>query len=68
MGTWCCLGVFFIPKVDEPFALKDYRPISLLGRLYKLISKVLAAHLAIVLNSFISMSQTIGREKISQQI
>jgi hypothetical protein len=50
--------VVLIPKVDEPFALKDHRPISLLGCLYKLISKVLAAHLAIVLNSVISTSQS----------
>jgi hypothetical protein len=49
--------VVLIPKVDEPFALKDYRPISLLGCLYKLISKVLATHLAMVFNSVLSMSQ-----------
>jgi len=50
--------VVLIPKVDEHFALKNYCPISLLGCLYKLISKVLVAHLAIVLNSVISMSQS----------
>lgn len=49
--------VVLIPKVDEPFALKDYRSISLLGCLYKLISKFLATHLATVLNSVISTSQ-----------
>jgi len=50
--------IVLIPKVDEPFALKDYRLITLVGCLYKLISKVLGAHLAMVLNSVISTSQS----------
>ncbi|MCI00850.1 transposon TX1 putative protein, partial [Trifolium medium] len=35
-----------IPKVNSPQALGDFRPISLLGCLYKLVAKVLAARLA----------------------
>ncbi|PNX96151.1 cysteine-rich receptor-like protein kinase, partial [Trifolium pratense] len=38
--------------------LKDFRLISLLGSLYKLIAKVLAARLSIVMNSIIASSQS----------
>jgi len=30
--------VALIPKVSSPLALKDFRPISLLGTLYKILS------------------------------
>jgi hypothetical protein len=38
--------VALIPKVASPLELKDYRPISLLGSLYKLLATVLARRLA----------------------
>jgi hypothetical protein len=47
-----------IPKVKNPEKLGDYRPISLLGCIYKLLSKVLAARLAKVMGSIISASQS----------
>lgn len=50
--------VALIPKVSSPLELKDYRPISLLGSLYKLLAKVLARRLAGVLNSVISPNQS----------
>jgi hypothetical protein len=50
--------VTLIPKVSSPMELKDYRPISLLGCLYKLLSKVLARRLAGVMNSIISTNQS----------
>ncbi|MCI12774.1 LINE-1 reverse transcriptase like, partial [Trifolium medium] len=50
--------VALIPKVSSPFGLGDYRPISLLGCLYKLIAKVLAARLAKVMHSLISSNQS----------
>ena len=34
--------VALISKISSPLALKDFRPISLLGTLYKILSKVLA--------------------------
>jgi hypothetical protein len=49
--------VVLIPKVNSPFGLGDYRPISLLGCLYKLIAKVLAARMAKMMNSIISSNQ-----------
>jgi len=50
--------VTLIPKVSSPLELKDFRPISLLGCLYKLLAKVLARRLAGVMNSIISSSQS----------
>jgi len=49
--------VTLIPKVKAPLSLKKFRPISLLGCLYKILSKVLAAILAKVMHSIISVSQ-----------
>lgn len=50
--------VTLIPKVSAPMSLKEYRPISLLGCLYKIISKVLASRLSKVMSSIISGSQS----------
>jgi len=50
--------VTLILKVSSPLELKDNRPISLLGSLYKLLAKVLARRLAAVMNSIISSSQS----------
>jgi hypothetical protein len=47
-----------IPKVNSPETLGDFRPISLLGCLYKLIAKVLAARLALVVGSVVSSAQS----------
>jgi hypothetical protein len=56
----CMLAYFvaLIPKVSSPLALKDYRPISLLGCLYKILAKVLARRLVGVMNSIISPTQS----------
>jgi len=50
--------VALISKVKSPSCVKDFRPISLLGSLYKLLSKVLAARLSRVMNPIISLSQS----------
>jgi hypothetical protein len=50
--------VTLIPKVNAPASLNQYRPISLLGSLYQLLSKVLAKRLSKVMNSIISASQS----------
>jgi len=50
--------VTLIPKVSSPLELKDFRSISLLGCLYKLLAKVLARRLACVMNEIISHSQS----------
>jgi len=50
--------VALIPKVSSPMEIKDFRPISLLGSLYKILSKVLAKRLSGVMDSIISKSQS----------
>lgn len=51
--TWVTL----IPKVSSPSSLKDFRPISLVGRLYKIIAKVLSLRLEEVMNQVLDESQ-----------
>lgn len=56
-----CLSSYFltlVPKTSSPQGLGDFRSISLLGSLYKLLSKVLAARLAKVIDSIISHNQS----------
>lgn len=47
-----------IRKKEEAFDLQDYRPISLIGRVYKILAKVLANRLSKVLGSIISENQS----------
>jgi hypothetical protein len=56
----CFLSYFvtLIPKVSSPSSLSDFRPISLLGSLYKIIAKVLAKRLGNVMDSIISSNQS----------
>ncbi|KAJ9564334.1 hypothetical protein OSB04_000300 [Centaurea solstitialis] len=50
--------VSLIPKLGNPLGLNDFRPISLIGILYKLISKVLAERLKKVISKVISLEQS----------
>jgi len=50
--------IALIPKVDSPQELNDFRPISLVGSLYKILAKVLANRLRLVIGSVISEMQT----------
>ncbi|GAU42390.1 hypothetical protein TSUD_296880 [Trifolium subterraneum] len=47
-----------IPKKDHPQDLFDYRPICLIGSLYKILSKILANRLKKVLGKLISSCQS----------
>ena len=46
-----------IPKKNNVLNIKDFRPISLVGSVYKLLSKVLANRLRLVLDKLILESQ-----------
>ena len=46
-----------IPKKNNVLNIKDFTPISLVGSVYKLLSKVLANRLRMVLDKLISESQ-----------
>ena len=50
--------IAMIPKVDNPLGLKDYRPISMVGCVYKIISKILARRLQRVISELIGPSQS----------
>ncbi|GKC48442.1 putative RNA-directed DNA polymerase, partial [Tanacetum coccineum] len=45
------------PKVDDPITISDFWPISLIGCQYKIIAKVLADRLALVIPSVVSEVQ-----------
>jgi hypothetical protein len=47
-----------IPKGDHPQCLTDYRPICLIGCMYKIIAKLLANRLKGVIGKLISTCQT----------
>jgi hypothetical protein len=56
-----CFSSYFItliPKITCPHLLSDFRPISLLGSLYKLLAKVLARRLGNVMDVVISKNQS----------
>ncbi|GKA37936.1 putative RNA-directed DNA polymerase, eukaryota, reverse transcriptase zinc-binding domain protein [Tanacetum coccineum] len=50
--------ITLIPKVSNPLYIKDYRPISLIGVHYKIVSKILANRLSKVIDSIISHEQS----------
>jgi len=49
--------IALIPKVVSPQRLNDFRPISLVGCMYKVLAKVLANRLRNVIGSVVSDSQ-----------
>ncbi|GKD02121.1 RNA-directed DNA polymerase, eukaryota [Tanacetum coccineum] len=49
--------IVLIPKRNDPLGFGDYRPISLIGCVYKVISKILSNRLARVIASVISPNQ-----------
>ncbi|GKG00914.1 hypothetical protein Tco_0305619, partial [Tanacetum coccineum] len=47
-----------ILKSQETKMVKDFRPISLIGRMYKIITKILANHLSLVISELVSDVQS----------
>jgi hypothetical protein len=56
--SMCSYFLTLIPKVSSPQAFSDFRPISFIGCLYKLVAKVLAARLAKVIGDIIYNTQS----------
>ncbi|KAJ9542598.1 hypothetical protein OSB04_029104 [Centaurea solstitialis] len=50
--------IALIPKVKDPLCLSEYRPIHLMGCISKVLSKILAERLKVVMDDIISSSQT----------
>jgi len=50
--------ISLIPKVDNPQSIDEYRPISLVGSVYKIISKFLAKRLQKILHKVINIKQS----------
>ncbi|GKF96247.1 RNA-directed DNA polymerase, eukaryota, partial [Tanacetum coccineum] len=50
--------VALIPKSNDPKLVSDYRPISLIGSIYKVVTKVLANRLSMVISDIISDVQS----------
>ncbi|GKE68596.1 RNA-directed DNA polymerase, eukaryota, reverse transcriptase zinc-binding domain protein, partial [Tanacetum coccineum] len=46
--------ITLIPKTQEAKMMKDFRPITLIGSLYKIIAKILANRLVVVLEDLVS--------------
>ena len=51
--TWVSL----IPKKENPTAIEDYRPISMVGSIYKIIAKILSTRLKDVITPLIDETQ-----------
>ncbi|GJR09724.1 RNA-directed DNA polymerase, eukaryota [Tanacetum coccineum] len=56
----CCNSLFvtLISKSNDPKFVSDYRPISLIGSIYKVVTKVLANRLSMVMSDLISDVQS----------
>jgi DUF1009 family protein len=53
-----CTFIVLIPKISNPQRVSDFRPISLVGCLYKVLAKVLANRLRAVISKIISKTQS----------
>jgi hypothetical protein len=57
-SQWNETTVVLIPKIKNPKKMKELRPISLCNVLYKIVSKVLANRLKLILPEIIAPNQS----------
>ncbi|XP_076927769.1 uncharacterized protein LOC143591453 [Bidens hawaiensis] len=57
--------ISLLPKIKDPMAIKDFRPITLIGCMSKVISKILASRLKKVIPLIIGVEQTAYIEGIN---
>ena len=55
---WNITTIVLIPKVDTPESITQFRPISLCNVIYKVISKMLAARLKVLLPNIVSKNRS----------
>jgi hypothetical protein len=55
---WSDTVIILIPKVENPEYITQYRPISLCNVLYKVISKMIAGRLKVILDEIIAQVQS----------
>lgn len=62
--------ITLLPKVPDPQTLNDFRPISLIGCIYKIVAKLLSNRLKKVLSSIIDERQSVidGRQLLHSVI
>ncbi|GJR37205.1 RNA-directed DNA polymerase, eukaryota [Tanacetum coccineum] len=60
--------ISLIPKTHEAKVVKDFRPISLIGSVYKIIAKILANRLSLVISSLIKLLSWCKHKKIKSMI
>lgn len=59
LGRGCNSSFFtLVPKIKDPNTLGDYRPISVIGSMYKIIAKILAARMKKVIGEVVGEVQS----------
>lgn len=58
--TKSCTSYFItlIPKIKNPQSLSEYRPICIVGSLYKILAKILASRLRSIIGNLVSKNET----------